>query len=668
MSRLNDLLRRLEATDPALAKDLRQEYDALADRRAFGLNFERHTPEVVELPGRKVRRGDKVHVLPERGQNPTAENSRLWRVVAIDRNGESPTVSLEALEALEGDLAETSDAPLEDVVVAAEFRDPIYPGLVSTGRVERGGDKPFHTVINAENYHALQTLLFTHRGKVDCIYIDPPYNTGNEGWIYNDKYVAGDDHYKHSKWLAFMERRLLIARELLSERGFILVSIDDAEQARLHLLMDQVFGHGRHQATFVWRTDGNLDNQAVLKTNHEYVLMFAKNQGRTRISGVKDPNTPEDSKLFNSEIRNSVVKNGPKNPPSTIVLEPGFPANFSEGVVPARTDKYPSYDIDLVIENGRLQNRVQATTGWASGKMLRQFIAIGFEPLIDSKGQETAFELTSTGAIENVKKRRGGQHHILSVLMNMGTVETAGNALRDIGCVFPYPKPVFLLKYLLSLAPADAVILDFFGGSGTTVEAVMRLNEEDEGSRECVLVTNNELSADVASTLRADDLRPGDVEWERLGVHESVAKPRISSVATGRRSDGSSHGPGLRANVEFFNLTYGAPLLVSSNREFAAIAPLLWMRAGSTGRRIDDVSTGWDVAETYGVLADLDQTDAFVKAIAAAGESVVMAFVVTDEDRLFQTVVRELPPHVETVRLYEAYLRNFEIEAGRSAR
>jgi adenine-specific DNA-methyltransferase len=102
---------------------------------------------------------------------------------------------------------------VDNLVVVAEFRDPIYPGLVSTGRVERGGDKPFHTVINAENFHALETLLFTHRGAVDCIYIDPPYNTGAKDWKYNNDYVEGDDLYRHSKWLAFIERRLLLARE-----------------------------------------------------------------------------------------------------------------------------------------------------------------------------------------------------------------------------------------------------------------------------------------------------------------------------------------------------------------------------------------------------------------------------------------------------------------------
>ena len=182
MSRLNELIRQLRLKDPALADDLEREVGALADRRAFGLNFERHTPEVVELPGRRVRRGDKVRILPPRGTMLRKSDEMLWRVTAITRDAGRRTAQLEAL----GDEEETTSAAVDNLVVVAKFRDPIYPGLVSTDRIERGGSKPFHAVINAENYHALQALLFAHRGEVDCIYIDPPYNTGAKDWKYNN--------------------------------------------------------------------------------------------------------------------------------------------------------------------------------------------------------------------------------------------------------------------------------------------------------------------------------------------------------------------------------------------------------------------------------------------------------------------------------------------------
>ena len=273
MSRLNDLLRQLEAKDVALAKELRTEYDALADRRAFGLNFERHVPESVELPGRPIRKGDKVHVLPERGKNPTAENARLWRVLAVDRTAGTATIEDATVDAVR-----PQEQPLTELVVVAEFRDPIYPGLVSIDRIERGGDTPFHTVINAENYHALEMLLFTHRGRVDCIYIDPPYNTGNEGWIYNDKYVAGDDHYKHSKWLAFMERRLLLAKELLKPTGVIIMAIGDEEHHRLRMLADDIFDPESFLANVTWQGSGKNDARFTAG-GQDYMLIYAKEVG-----------------------------------------------------------------------------------------------------------------------------------------------------------------------------------------------------------------------------------------------------------------------------------------------------------------------------------------------------------------------------------------------------
>lgn len=248
--------------------------------------------------------------------------------------------------------------------------------------------------------------------------------------------------------------------------------------------------------------------------------------------------------------------------------------------------------------------------------------------------------------------------------------DTATKQLRDVlgEQRFPNPKPVeVLVRWLRIVAPRDAVVLDFFGGSGTTMEAVMRLNEQDRGSRSCLLVTNNEVSSTEAVRLRKAGIRPGDPEWEKVGVCELVAQPRIATVTSGTRADGSNYSDGLTQNVEFFKLTYEAPLRVASHRDFERIAPLLWLRAGARGRRIDDVTKGWDVAEAYGVLADLDQVEPFVQAVVEQ-EGLDIAFIVTDEDRLFESVVRELPDHVEPVRLYEAYLRNFEIESGRGLR
>ena len=245
MSRFSNLLRQVEAKDAKLAADLEREVDALSGRRAFGLNFERHIPETVELPGRSVRKGNKVRFLPRRGEKPGGVDGRLWRVTRIRRTDTGEVAELFRQEGPEAE-PETANRAIEDLVAVAEFRDPIYPGLVSTGKVECGGDKPFHTVINAENFHALQALLYTHEGKVDAIYIDPPYNSGARDWKYNNDYVDSDDAYRHSKWLAMMERRLKLAKRLLNpDDSVLIVTIDEKEYLRLGLLLRQVF-EGRH--------------------------------------------------------------------------------------------------------------------------------------------------------------------------------------------------------------------------------------------------------------------------------------------------------------------------------------------------------------------------------------------------------------------------------------
>ncbi len=190
MSRLTDLIARAKAKDRALGDELEQEFKAVASRRAFGLNFERHRPESVELPGRPIRRGGgKVRILPPRGSTAKGD-LRLWKVLRIDEGDGKRTAHVSLIDAAEPD---TTDVATDDIVVVAEFRDYIYPGLVSTGKVERGADKPYHTVINGENFHGLEALTFTHRGKIDAIYIDPPYNTGARDWKYNNDYVEEED-------------------------------------------------------------------------------------------------------------------------------------------------------------------------------------------------------------------------------------------------------------------------------------------------------------------------------------------------------------------------------------------------------------------------------------------------------------------------------------------
>lgn len=714
MSRLNDLLRRLEARDAALAKDLKREVDALADRRAFGLNFERHVPEAVELPGRPVRRGDKVRILPPRGSKARAEDERLWRVLAIAKDIDGVrTASLE----LTGNEDEKSDALVDDLVVIAEFRDPIYPGLVSTGKVERGGEKPYHAVINAENYYALQTLLFTHRAKVDAIYIDPPYNTGAKDWKYNNDYVEGEDLYRHSKWLAFMERRLKLAKELLNpEDSVLIVTIDEKEYLRLGLLLEQIFPAARIQmVTSVISVQGSTRDGMFSRADEYLFFVFL---GDSEVAKVADDmlnetsNYSEKSQLWFQYIRGGRAGKGTRREDSKNLFFPLFvnpdsgrleqvgdplPLGVSRHTVPVPEGTVAVWPLFDDGGEGRWRTGVEIARRWHAKGLLRlgrsRKTESGWSAMSIRSGTEVRIdegEIAIVGRREDgssiLEERSGANIRSPKTVWNRTSHNAGWHGTKIITQMmpdraFPFPKSLYAvedaLRFVVATKPS-ATILDFFSGSGTTAHATMRLNKQDNGNRRSISITNNEAGADEQKRLRAEGLRQGEPEWERYGICDYITKPRIAAAITGKTpvgepikgdykfTDEFPMADGFEENVEFFTLTYEAPLRVSSNREFAKIAPLLWLRAGSQGRRIEDLSAGWDVADTYGVLADLNHSEAFVEVIAN-NDGVRIAFIVTDEDRLFESVVRELPDHVEPVRLYEAYLHNFEIETGRSA-
>ena len=231
------------------------------------------------------------------------------------------------------------------------------------------------------------------------------------------------------------------------------------------------------------------------------------------------------------------------------------------------------------------------------------------------------------------------------------------------------------LRFFVNDKPT-AVVLDFFSGSGTTAHAVMRLNRQDGACRQCISVTNNEVASDEQAALRKQKLRPGDPEWEQYGICEYITKPRIEAAITGKTPTGDPiegdykftdefpMAEGFEENVEFFTLTYEAPVAVSHGLAFARIAPFLWIRAGSKGRRIDSLpSSGWKVVDTYGLLVDLDHAAEFCKAVEKQ-DGLRIAYIVTDDDRRFQSVARRLPVSVEPVRLYESYLTNFQFANG----
>ncbi|MHC2286826.1 site-specific DNA-methyltransferase [Bradyrhizobium barranii] len=677
MSRLTDLIATAKAKDPAFGAELENEFKVLSARRAFGLNFERHRPESVELSGRPVRKGDKVRVLPPRGSNAKGEE-QLWKVLSIKTTSSAKRVEAEMLNAAN---AERRSFPVEDLIVVAEFSDYIYPGLVSTGKVERGGDKPFHTVINSENFHALEALTFTHRGKIDLIYIDPPYNTGARDWKYNNDYVEAEDLYRHSKWLAMMERRLKVAKELLNpEDSALIVTIDEKEYLRLGLLLEQIFPEARMQMVSVSINPAAVARAGYFGRSDEYYFFLMFGRTGVRPMQLSDEWITTKGRTHTGDIRWDLLRRSGSSPTRDGHPETFYPFFITKdgkrvhsvgepiGVGASREDTIPpkgTIAVWPIRQNGSEGRwRLKPST-------VREVLAAGCLRIGELKGETTPIYCLAEGErkkIENgtykVQGRRDDGSLITSTLEITERVTVPGTQWR-IGShdatqygtrlllklmpdrKFPFPKSLFAvedaLRFFLIKKP-NATVLDFFSGSGTTTHAVMRLNRQDDGRRQCISITNNEVAADEQAELRIAGLRPGEGDWEKWGICDYITKPRIAAAITGKTPEGKPiegdykftdefpMAEGFEENAEFFTLTYETPVAVSHDRAFARIAPLLWMRAGSQGRRIDNLpKQGWDVADTYGLLVDLDKAASFAKKMRAS-RTIRIAFIVTDDE------------------------------------
>ena len=344
---------------------------------------------------------------------------------------------------------------------------------------------PNHILIEGDNLVSLTTLAYTHAGKIDVIYIDPPYNTGNKDFAYNDDYVDRDDAYRHSKWLSFMAKRLKIAKKLLSKDGIIFISIDDNEVAPLKLLCDEIFKPHNILAVLIW--DLGTGTQAGHFTRaHEYVLVYASDKSITPNFSGGD-----------GEIDHSALKKiSRKNPPIEYTFKAGTIFNAPDGT--ELTDSWGTSERTelvrgrMVAENGKLKYDVTLRAGFAMISQMKSWFA--GKHTLDSKGQEvTSFYFNSSGVL-HYKKNRSiiNPPTILKSVASTkaGTIELAESLGKTEA--FGYPKPLSLISFLTKLKATPKYILDFFAGSGTTLHAVMQLNAEDGGKRQCILCTNNE--------------------------------------------------------------------------------------------------------------------------------------------------------------------------------
>ena len=346
-------------------------------------------------------------------------------------------------------------------------------------------DAPNHILIEGDNLEALTALTYTHEGKVDVIYIDPPYNTGNKDFVYNDSYVDSEDGYRHSKWLSFMEKRLRIAKKLLSDKGVIFISIDDNEQANLKLLCDEVFHSENCLANLIWNL-GTGTQAGHFTRSHEYILVYAN----------KKENIPNFSGGEGIIDHSALKKISVKNPPVEFLFHAGTEFDAPDGTELTGSwggsEKTTLLSGRLVAENRKLKYDVTLSAGFAMANQMRAWF--NGEKTIDSKGQNVIkFYFNNSGVLHYQKEK--SIINPSTVLSEVGSTKQGTNKLKELFddvLPFDFAKPNSLIEFLLSLREKQSVILDFFAGSGTTLHATMQLNAEDGGRRQCILVTNNE--------------------------------------------------------------------------------------------------------------------------------------------------------------------------------
>lgn len=356
----------------------------------------------------------------------------------------------------------------EDVERRLESELPVLKEILSRAIISDNPDAPNHILIEGDNLEALTTLAYTHEGKIDVIYIDPPYNTGNKDFVYNDSYVDNEDSYRHSKWLSFMAKRLRIAKRLLSDRGVIFISIDDNEQADLRLLCDEIFGLSNFVANLIWEKKYTVSNDAkYFSDNHDFILCYAKNKPQFKIGEL--PRTDE----MNAAYKNP--DNHPKGPWKATPLH-------------ARSGSDSSFS--YTFKNGVTFRPPSGRFSAYSAESLRQFDENN-EIWFGTNGKSTPSRKTFLCDL----KKQGVVPRTIIPFSQGGHNHEADEELKEIfhEKIFTSPKPTKLIRLLLTIANlSDSTILDFFAGSGTTLHATMQLNAEDGGHRQCILVTNNE--------------------------------------------------------------------------------------------------------------------------------------------------------------------------------
>ncbi|MEK6858356.1 MAG: site-specific DNA-methyltransferase [Nanoarchaeota archaeon] len=403
---------------------------------------------------------------------------------------------------------------------------------VSDKEIITDKEKDFNLLIEGDNYHSLAALNFTHNKSIDVIYIDPPYNTGNKDFKYNDQYVDLEDAYRHSKWLSFMEKRIKLARELLKDGGLIVISIDDNEQAQLRILCDEIFGGNNFisNVCLVNNLAGRSDKKYVA-TAHEYLLFYRKTAS-AEINGL--PMTPESLDEYNLEDQNGkyrlqgLRKRGSnsrrKDRPNLF-----YPIYIDPVGKTVSVEKTKTHNIEVT---PKLSNGNEGCWRWEKKAVTVRSIEL-VAKIVSGRNEWDVFQkdyLFKNGEEKKLKMKS----FLIDSDYSTDTATTVLRELFDGMKKFDSPKSHYLIKDLIRYCSTkNGLVLDFFAGSGTTGHAVLDLNKEDGGSRRFILCTNNENN-----------------------ICTEVCYPRINKVIKGYKSSGQEGVEGLGGNLKYFKTDF----------------------------------------------------------------------------------------------------------------
>lgn len=695
MAAINDLINQIQDED--LRNRIQQEVNKMNKQKKFGLVFEEHLPECTPLYDIPIKVGASVVVREE----------KIGDILQV------LTINDEVASCLNKVTKEVSNIAVERLATVAEFGNPIYPYLKPLDSVCNAPDSDlWHTLIEADNYHALQLLEYLYAGKVDCIYIDPPYNSGAKDWKYNNNYVDSNDAYRHSKWLSFIEKRLILAKKLLNPKDSVLiVAIDEKEYLHLGCLLEELFPNANIQMIIDVINPGGTNREKEFSRVEEYLFICRfGNSSVIKHSENMLGNTDkvDKSRVWYSFCRGNNLRHDHNRQFFPIYIDEKTRKILQVG--DAGTIDFTKEDFP-VIEGLKAVFPVNSKGQEASWRgipsTIREWVRKGFVRVSNYDKKNDRWTLSyipsglqsriESGEIETNGFREDGSldlEHIDSEneLVSPRTVWNKKNHnATDYGAslikailpsrAFSYPKSLYSVRDALDFFIKDkpnSLVLDFFAGSGTTLHAINLLNALDGGNRRCILVTNNEVSAAEAKKLVKQGLRPGDEEWDKYGIARYITWPRTVCTIkgydiNGKRLEGKYQecerqmSDGFFANAQFFKLSFLDKTAVSLGLCLKELLPILWMKNGSIGP-CPSIEKDMDMVilpeNKMAILINEDSFSKFAEALDTYSE-IQTVFLATDYEVNYRSMVKNL--NVEkTYQLYRDYLEHFRINHGRN--